>query len=389
MSKTHVIYEIADEDEESPTPRSTAVGLGDSTDDDGSLYSPPPTPSFCSRHAKLLFVIIAGLAVAVSAATGLVASHRSPSTSSASSTSSATADTTVDTTADTTAPALAPAPPPLPDGMVRGTLPPPQIYTLEPVGLVVKTFQPTVVRATPHDTSAFLQGLEYDPVRDQFFESTGLRGGQSSLRRVDIATGKVLQKVGFGDDKLFGEGLTMMGNEGIAVLTWEAGKGFVFDQYSFEMKGNWSYEGQGWGLATDRMKGKIYMSDGTAAIRVLDGQSLKELSRFEVTLNGVPQPMLNELEWVCGELWSNVWQTTKILRIDPTSGKVRSIIDAKGLPRPEDIPKTKFYRPGVLNGIAYSPENGRIWITGKNWPKVYEVTINDNTLDSQCNVGLR
>lgn len=259
-----------------------------------------------------------------------------------------------------------------------------------PVGDKVKTYEPTVIKTTAHDRHAFLQGLEYDPVRGQFFESTGLHQGRSSLRRVEIGTGKVLQQVGLGDDGLFGEGLTMQGTDRIVMLTWQAGVGFVFDQKTFKVLRKWKYKGEGWGLATDRLTNTVYMSDGTSAIRVLDPETLEEKRRFEVTMDGKPQKALNELEWICGEIWANVWMTKRIVRIDPATGKVRSQINVPNLPRAEDMPpKTgtdRTYRPDVLNGIAYSPEDGRIWITGKLWPAVYEVTINDNELDSQCNV---
>lgn len=237
----------------------------------------------------------------------------------------------------------------------------------------VKTYTVEVVKRLPHDKMAFTQGFEFK--NGVFYESTGLRG-MSSLRKVEIESGKVLQRYDIPDMKLFSEGITLHGDEHIFMLTWQAGKGFVFNQTTFEVLKTWEYEGEGWGLAWDKKKDEVWMSDGTDVLRVLEPEELKEKRRLKVTLNGKSVKNLNELEWICGELWANVWMEWKILRIDPENGKVKAIIDASKLPLKEDVV------PGmdVLNGIAFDREEGTIWLTGKKWSTVYQVRITDDSL---------
>lgn len=238
----------------------------------------------------------------------------------------------------------------------------------------VKTYTVQVQGRHPHDPMAFTQGFEF--AGGVFYESTGLRG-QSSLRKVEIATGKVLQRYALPDMRLFGEGMTLHTDHHIFMLTWQAGRGFVFNQSTFEVIKEWSYNGEGWGLCMDRDKDEVYMSDGTHELRVLDPDDLSERRRVPVTVRGRKAKNLNELEWVCGEVWANVWTTNLIYRIDPHTGVVKSIINASGLP----VQRDRLPHNDVLNGIAFDRETGRLWFTGKKWPAVYEVTITDDSLD--------
>lgn len=237
-----------------------------------------------------------------------------------------------------------------------------------------KLFSIQVLGSSSHDPSAFTQGLEFD--NGVFYESTGLRG-QSSLRRVEVNSGKVLQKQELKDMTLFGEGITLHGSHHIFMLTWQSGRGFIFNQTTFEIIKEWRYEGEGWGLALDRENEEVYMSDGTTQLRVLDPDDLSEKRRVNVTLNGKPVTNLNELEWVCGEIWSNVWLTSRIYRIEPSTGVVKSVIDASILPLKGD----NTLGADVLNGIAFDADTGRLWFTGKKWSKVYQVSVTDDSLD--------
>lgn len=218
----------------------------------------------------------------------------------------------------------------------------------------------------PHDPQAFTQGLFF---RDgQLFETTGLTG-RSTLRRLDLKTGKVLQKADL-PANVFGEGSTAVGNT-ILGLTWQSKTGYVFDARTFTMKGKFSYEGEGWGLASDAQY--VYMSDGSASIRVLDPVSLKEVRRVQVTAEGKPIDSLNELEVVDGELYANVWGTDVIARIDPGSGKVTGWIDLSNL-----LPREKRgtnSADAVLNGIAWDGKHKKLYVTGKFWPKLFEIEL--------------
>lgn len=245
-------------------------------------------------------------------------------------------------------------------------------------GAKVKEFNVGVEKRFPHDPMAFTQGFEF--ANGVFYESTGL-WGQSTLRKVEMETGKVLKQYKFTDMTLFGEGMTLHTEHHIFMLTWQSGRGFVFNQSTFEVIKEWSYEGEGWGLCLDREKDEVYMSDGTPELRVLEPENLQEKRRITVTLRGKKAKNLNELEWVCGEVWANVWTTSKIYRIDPMTGIVKSVIDASNLPLKED------QKPGndVLNGIAFDREAGRLWLTGKKWPAIYQVSVADESLDlSKC-----
>jgi glutamine cyclotransferase len=220
-----------------------------------------------------------------------------------------------------------------------------------------------VIHTYPHDPAAFTQGLEYR--ENSLYEGTG-QYGRSSLRKVELETGKVLQQIPI-EQKYFGEGITVM-NRRIVELTWTTQIGFVYDQGTFRVLRNFNYSGEGWGLANDGEQ--IYMSDGTADIRVLDPLSLEEKRRFTVHDNTGPIKMLNELEYVRGEVYANVWQTNRIARISPVDGKVIGWIDMTGI-----LPAEDKLRADVLNGIAYDQLGDRLFVTGKLWPKLFEIQL--------------
>ncbi len=217
----------------------------------------------------------------------------------------------------------------------------------------------------PHDTGAFTQGLF---IKDgALFESTGMKG-QSSIRRVQLETGRVLQKIDLGSE-FFGEGIAPVGGD-IVSLTWTSKVGFVYDAKTLKLKRKFVYEGEGWGLATNGKQ--LFMSDGTPAIRILDPNTLKEIKRIQVSVGGKPVVNLNELEWVDGQLFANVWGTDVIARIDPASGDVVGWIDLTGL----KDPTWKGMGPDdVLNGIAWDAGNRRLFVTGKHWPKLFEIEL--------------
>lgn len=220
-----------------------------------------------------------------------------------------------------------------------------------------------VINSYPHATDAFTEGLFYKD--GLLFESTGLNGA-SSIRKVTLETGKVVQGVAL-PQELFGEGLTWRDGE-LINLTWTTGVGLVVDMATLELKSTFKYAGEGWGLT--RNDREILMSDGTAEIRRLDPKTLAETGRIKVTDEGQPLSQLNELEWIKGELWANVWQTDRIARIDPATGKVTTWIDLTGL---LDRKQPDAAKADVLNGIAYDEKADRIFVTGKNWPKLYEI----------------
>jgi glutamine cyclotransferase len=232
----------------------------------------------------------------------------------------------------------------------------------ETPGLAYYSYE--VVHTWPHDPAAFTQGLVY---RDgDFLESTGLIG-ESTLRDVELETGRVLKQVSIGSE-YFGEGLAVIGTRAYQ-LTWQNRIGFIYDAFTFKREGEFVYDGEGWGLATDGKS--LVLSDGTSQIRFLDPATFRLVRAITVTESGRPLARLNELEWINGEIFANVWQTDEVVRIDPSSGVVRGVIDFAGLlPSNERRPDTD-----VLNGIAYDAERDRLFITGKRWPRVYEVRI--------------
>jgi len=221
-----------------------------------------------------------------------------------------------------------------------------------------------VIRTFPHDSDAFTQGLAY---RDGFlYEGTGLNG-RSSLRKVQLETGKVVQRINLASD-YFGEGIAVLNNQ-IFQLTWQSHIGFVYDVNDFHLLRRFSYSGEGWGLATDGHD--LYMSDGTPEIRVLDPATFSEKRRFTVHDGSTRIKELNELEWVEGELFANIWQTDRIARISPQTGDVVGWIDLKGLLSP--VYSTE--QGAVLNGIAYDSARKRLFVTGKLWPNIFEIRL--------------
>lgn len=221
----------------------------------------------------------------------------------------------------------------------------------------------TVIRAYPHDRDAFTQGLQY--VDGVLYEGTGLNG-RSSIRKVKIETGEVLQQRAV-PEQYFGEGITIFGNE-LFQLTYQAGLGFVYDAQSFAPKRTFKYTGEGWGLTHD--ESSLIMSDGSDTLRFLDPATFAERRRLRVTAAGQPLKNLNELEWVKGEIFANVWQTDYIARIDPATGRVNSYVDLRGLLTPREAAGVD-----VLNGMAYDAAGDRLFVTGKLWPKVFEIKL--------------
>jgi glutamine cyclotransferase len=221
-----------------------------------------------------------------------------------------------------------------------------------------------IVHTYPHDPKAFTQGLVY--VDGYLYESTGLNG-QSSLRMDDLETGRVLQEQPV-PSKYFAEGLTSWGST-LVQLTWESHLGLVYDRFSFRQLRTFSYSGEGWGLTQDGKS--LILSDGTATLRFLDPTTFHEMRRVTVTDQGKPVTEINELEWVRGEIYANVWHTDRIVRIAPGTGKVVGWIDLHGL-----LPEAEHATSeAVLNGIAYDSAHDRLFVTGKLWPKLFEIKV--------------
>jgi len=222
-----------------------------------------------------------------------------------------------------------------------------------------------VVKVYPHDRQAFTQGLQY--VDGFLYEGTG-QHGQSGIRKVRLETGEVVQHQPL-DPKFFGEGITVWG-ETIIQLTWQAEMGFVYDRKTFKQLRTFRYPGEGWGLTHDGTR--LIMSDGSprGALRYLDPRTLEERGRLVVRNAGKPVEHLNELEYVRGEILANIWQTTRIARISPKTGDVTGWVDLDGLLDPSEAAGTD-----VLNGIAYDAAGDRLFVTGKYWPKLFEIKI--------------
>lgn len=240
----------------------------------------------------------------------------------------------------------------------------------------VQRLVPKVLNTYPHDPDAFTQGLIF--FEGKLFESTG-QYGESSLREVDPTTGEVIREIPVsrpsgdlanGLQDYFAEGLERVGDE-LVQLTWMDGEAFVYDLATFERKDTLTYEGEGWGLCTD---GRFfYMSDSTNYLSLRDVESFDLIVRFLITLNGQPMPpnYLNELECVGDHVYANMWQTDFIVQIDKMTGNVTAVIDASALLTEEE--KSQLQGNQVLNGIAYNPETKTFFITGKEWPKMFEV----------------
>jgi glutamine cyclotransferase len=233
-----------------------------------------------------------------------------------------------------------------------------------PPAVRVPVYDVDVVREWPHDDTAFTQGLAW---RDgQLLESTGR--SPSTVRKVRLEDGAVLTRRVL-DSAIFGEGLTEI-DDRVLTLTWRDGKGFIWKADDLSPIGEFSYTGEGWGLTDDGQR--VILSDGTSALRFFDPQTLTETGRVTVTLNGLPVNQINELEWIDGEVFANVWQTDFILRIDPQTGVVKGIIDLRDLLPDRTGMDTA---DDVLNGIAWDPEGRRLFVTGKNWPTLFEIRL--------------
>jgi len=221
-----------------------------------------------------------------------------------------------------------------------------------------------IVHTYPHDRSAFTQGLEY---RGGFlYEGTGLNG-HSGIRKVELETGKVLQQVPL-EQQYFGEGIALL-DQRIIELTWRSQRGFIYDRDTFRRTGSFDYPGEGWGLTHDGTW--LIMSDGTSRLRFLDPATFTVRRVLDVTDGARPVDSLNELEFVRGEVYANVWPTDWMVRIDPVSGRVVGRVDLTGLLAPHERRGTE----DVANGIAYDASGDRLFLTGKLWPRLYEVRL--------------
>lgn len=229
----------------------------------------------------------------------------------------------------------------------------------------VKTYSYRIVDSYPHDPSAFTQGLVYD--RGELYEGTGLYG-QSSLRRIDIQTGEVLQIVQL-EDEFFGEGITIWEDK-IIQLTWQSRQGFVWGKENLTRIDNFTYQTEGWGLTSDGEK--LIMSDGSNILYFLDLEDYSLLGTLEVTACGEPVRGINELEYINGMIYANLWPSSWIAIIYPDTGEVKGKINLSGIMTEEDI---QGRRVDVTNGIAYDPSEDRLFVTGKFWPRLFEIEL--------------
>lgn len=221
-----------------------------------------------------------------------------------------------------------------------------------------------VVHAWPHDPGAYTQGLIFHD--GKLLESTG-QTGRSSLRRVEMETGKVLQKVDV-QSPYFAEGMTLL-NGKIYQLTWQHQLGFIYDAWTFEKIGEFHYQGEGWGLANDGHS--LILSDGSNRIRFLDPENFEVRRTIAVVAGKAQVNELNELEYVHGEIYANIWHADRIARIDPQTGSVAGWIDLTGILAAGQVTDEE----AVLNGIAYDETSGRLFVTGKLWPKLFEIRV--------------
>ncbi len=226
-----------------------------------------------------------------------------------------------------------------------------------------------VVAEYPHDPEAYTQGLVW--IDGGLYESTG-EYGRSSLRRIEpIETGRVVRRVEL-PDRYFGEGLALVGDSLLYQLTWREQRCLVYDRRDFRQVGVFAYGGEGWGLTTGGMAAdSLYMSDGSAWIRVLRPADFTQLRRFEVRDHRGPVQEINELEWIGNRLWANLYLTDRMAVIDPATGHVTHYIDCSGLTTRIGL----RHDTDVFNGIAYDPASGRIFVTGKNWDKLFEIEV--------------
>lgn len=221
-----------------------------------------------------------------------------------------------------------------------------------------------VIASYPHDTGAFTQGLFFSDGR--LFESTG-QHGESAIREVDLATGKVKREAKL-PPEYFGEGSTGWGKT-IVSLTWKHGKAFRWDRDSFRKLGEFAYPGEGWGLTQDGSS--LILSDGSSELRFLDPKTFAEQRRVTVTWRGKPVRQINELEYVRGEILANIWHSGLIARIDPETGAIKGVIDMRPVIASVEVRDSE----AVLNGIAWDDRTGKLYVTGKRWPKLFEIAL--------------
>jgi glutamine cyclotransferase len=221
-----------------------------------------------------------------------------------------------------------------------------------------------VVNTYPHDPDAFTQGLTFHD--GNLYEGTG-RNGQSSLRQIDLESGELLKRQNL-NSRYFGEGITILDDK-VYQLTWQSHIGFVYDLETFSQQKTFFLAGEGWGITHDG--DNLIVSDGSANLRFLDPDTLQETRRVLVSSKGTPINYLNELEYINGEVWANVWYQDIIVRIDPATGNVNSVVDLAGL-----YPERRS-REDVLNGIAWDADNARLFVTGKLWPTLYEISVQE------------
>ena len=260
------------------------------------------------------------------------------------------------------------------------TEPPPAIETAVPTPTeisettsspIIYTYE--IINSYPHDPTAFTQGLIY--LDGVLYEGTG-RHGQSSLREVDLETGDV-QTYSTIPEQYFGEGITIFDDK-IYQLTWKSQTGFIYDQDSFELLDTFTYPTEGWGLTHDGEQ--LIMSDGTNNLYFLDPDTLEIKNMISVLdVQGNPIMRLNELEYIDGEVYANIWQTNQIVRINPGTGQVTAWIDLTGILSPDSLTQPV----DVLNGIAYDAENGRLFVTGKLWPNLFEIELVETAVSTQ------
>jgi glutamine cyclotransferase len=229
---------------------------------------------------------------------------------------------------------------------------------------IVRTFGYEIVHVWPHDPNAFTQGLVFHD--GKLLESTG-EVGHSSLRRVEMETARVLQKVDI-PEPYFAEGITLLKGK-IYQLTWQHQVGFIYDAWTFEKIGQFNYQGEGWGLTNDGQS--LILSDGTYRIRFLDPDNFQVRKTIAVGDGGSTVAEINELEYVQGEIYANIWHADRIARIDPQTGRIVGWIDLTGLLSRGEVHDEE----AVLNGIAYDETNGRLFVTGKLWPKLFEIRV--------------
>lgn len=227
----------------------------------------------------------------------------------------------------------------------------------------VREYKLEIVAEYPHDTDSYTQGLFFHD--GQMYESTGVHG-KSTFRKVDMETGEALERLNF-DQKYFLEGSVVFGDN-LYILTWESKVAFIYDAATLEYKSTWKYPREGWGITTDGKQ--LIASDGSANLFFMNDQFALDRKQL-VTIDGRPVRWLNELEYINGKVWANVYTSDEIVIINPKNGKVEGVIDCRGL-----LPRELYTADtDVLNGIAYNPDTKKVYLTGKNWPKLYEVRI--------------